>query len=96
MRRSYYRPISEVIKEYLEDLKLTNKLKEYEAIKLWEELLGKSVASRTKEIKIKDGTLYVKIGSTLVKQELLMIKDSIIKKINEKIGDEIINNIVFL
>lgn len=96
MRRSYYRPISEVIKEYLEDLKLTNKLKEYEAIKLWEELLGKSVASRTKEIKIKDGTLYVKIGSTLVKQELLMIKDSIIQKINDKIGDEIVNNIVFL
>lgn len=96
MRRSYYRPISEVIKEYLEDLKLTNKLKEYEAIKMWEELLGKSVASRTKEIKINNRTLYVKIGSTLVKQELLMIKDSIIKKINEKIGDEIINNIVFL
>lgn len=86
MRRSYYRPISEVIKEYLEDLKLTNKLKEYEAIKLWEELLGKSVASRTKEIKIKDGTLYVKIGSTLVKQELLMIKDSIIKKSMKKLA----------
>jgi len=96
MRRTYYRPISEVIKEYLEELKITGKLKEYEALRLWEELLGKTVASRTKELKIKNGILYVKIRSPLVKQELLMIKDSIIKKMNEKLGDEIIKAIVFI
>jgi len=96
MRRTYYRPISEIIKEYLEELKITHKLKEYEAIRLWEELLGKSVSSRTKELKIKNGILYVKIGSPLVKQELMLIKDSIIKKINEKLEEEIITSIVFL
>jgi predicted nucleic acid-binding Zn ribbon protein len=94
MKKNNTQPIGEVLREYVEALKLNQKIKEVRAIGMWEELLGKSIASRTKRIYIKDKVLYVFLTSAVVRNELFLIRESIIQKINEHAGEKVVEKMV--
>ncbi len=94
MKNDNTQPIGEVLKKYVEALKLNRKLKEARAIGMWEEMLGKSIASRTKKIYIRNKILYVFLTSAVVRNELFLIRESIIQKINEQAGETVIEKIV--
>lgn len=94
MRKSQTQNISEIISVIMKQNGLDEKLAEVRAIKSWEELLGKTVARYTKNINIKDKTLYVSLNSSIVRNEIMMIRDELIKRLNEKAGRKIIDKIV--
>tara|TARA_B110000263_G_scaffold40954_1_gene32712 strand:- start:99 stop:395 length:297 start_codon:yes stop_codon:yes gene_type:complete len=62
--------------------------------KLWQETMGSNVNSYTKEITLKNKTLYVSLSSSVLRQELSYGKQKIVDLINKEIGDEIITKIV--
>ncbi len=93
MRRSKTLNISEIISDLLKEQGLEGKLAENRLINSWEDLLGRSVARITKKLYIKDRTLYVSLGSSIVRNELVMIRDEIVKRLNERAGSEIIDRI---
>ncbi len=95
MRRSNTRSISEVLKEYVEAFKLQGKLGEVKIINSWPEVVGERIANRTKEIKIFNRKLYVKIQSSIIRQELFMIRTELVKRLNEKAGENIIDDLAF-
>ena len=94
MRKSQTLNISEIISVIMKQNGLDEKLAEVRAIRSWEELLGKTVARYTKNLYIKNHTLYVSLNSSIVRNEIMMIRDELIKKINEKAGRKIIDKIV--
>lgn len=94
MRRTNTQPLKEVIHEYVEALKMKSKLKEVGVVSSWEKIVGRTVAKATREIYIKDQKLFVKIQSSVVKNELLMIKEPLIKRLNEHGQGNIITDIV--
>lgn len=94
MRKSQTQNISEVISVILKANGLEDKLAETRLIHSWEELLGKSVARLTKGMYIKDRKLFVSLGSSVVRSELMMIKKDLLIRLNEKAGKCIIDDIV--
>ena len=62
--------------------------------KLWEQTMGSNVNSYTKEVNLKDKTLYISLSSSVLRQELSYGKQKIVDLINEEIGNEIITKIV--
>ena len=94
IRRTYTRSLQEVIKEFLKENKLDSKLKERELIANWESVTGKMVANATHDIYIKNRTLFVEVRSSVVKNELMMIRDGLITALNKSIGEDVISNIV--
>jgi len=60
----------------------------------WEEIVGKMIAQRTEKMVIKYKTLYLTVNSSVIQQELQMMKTLIIKRVNEEAGREIITNVV--
>ncbi len=94
MRRSNTQTIAEVIQDYLRELRIDKKIKEISVLNQWEEIIGKTIARSTKDIFIKDKILFVYLRSSVIRNELLIIRDGIIKAINEKAGEEIITDIV--
>ncbi|HIF84323.1 MAG TPA: DUF721 domain-containing protein [Flavobacteriaceae bacterium] len=62
--------------------------------KLWQETMGSNVNSYTKEITLKNKTLYVSLSSSVLRQELSYGKQKIVDLINKEIGNEIITKIV--
>lgn len=59
----------------------------------WEEIVGKLIAQKTEKLVLKNKTLYLTVNSSIVAQELQMMKSLIIKRINEEAGREIVTSV---
>lgn len=94
MRRNETRPIGEVIKECLDELNISKTLKEKRLVSQWTELLGKTVSVRTKQVYIKDRTLFVYMTSSVARNELMMMRQAILEKMNEIAGEKLIDSVV--
>jgi predicted nucleic acid-binding Zn ribbon protein len=86
--------IGEVLREYIDSMSMGRKLKESRLEHYWEEILGKNAASHTRKIFIKKGVLYVYLNSSVLRNELLMMRETIISRINEKAGEELVKKII--
>ena len=95
MKRNNTQTLGEALKEYLKEMNMDRKLKEINTVQSWEEVLGKTIAGYTRNIYLSKGVLYVEISSAVVKNELLMMRESIRAKLNEQAGEEMISKIVF-
>ena len=95
MRRSRTVSLAEAMQDYIKEMKLEDKLREVSVIDSWEETVGKAIASRTTRVYIRDGVLYVILKSSVVRNELMMIREAIREKLNQKAGTELIKEIVF-
>lgn len=88
-------PLKQVIDRWLKAYGLDGKMKELDIIEAWPEMMGAAVAHRTKEITIRNGTLYLKLDSSVMRNELSNGKQVIILRINEKAGYPMIRDIWF-
>lgn len=88
-------PLKEVIDRWLKAYRLDGKMKEIEVLNSWPELMGVAVSNRTREIKIRNKTLYLKLDSAVMRDELLNGKQIIIERVNQKAEMELINDIWF-
>ena len=95
MRRSNTQKLSEVLKDYLQENKLQNKLTEVDLIASWEQIVGKTIANYTESLRINNGVLFVKTSSPALRSELVMMKEQLRARLNEHAGHEIIRDIVF-
>lgn len=95
MRRSKTIPLSEAIQDYVKAMKFDEKLEEIGLISSWEEIVGKAISSRTRKIYIKDHVLFVHLSSSVVRSELMMLKQALIEKLNGNAGRKIITDIIF-
>ena len=94
MRKSNTQTIESVIREYLKEMNIDQKLKEVGIVSQWEKLMGKTVSSRTSQIYIRNRILYIHVTSSVLKNELLMIRQAIIEKINEEAGEKVVEQLV--
>jgi predicted nucleic acid-binding Zn ribbon protein len=94
MRRSKTISLAEAVQDYIKEMNLSGKLNEIGIINSWEETVGKAIASRTSNLYIKDNVLYVHLNSSVVRNELLMLRQALMEKLNEKAGAEVIKEIV--
>ncbi len=96
MRKPNDITLKQAIDKLLSHYKLRGKYDETGVVTLWPEVMGTAVANRTKQIYVSNGKLFVRIESSVVKNELLMVKTAIMDKLNEKAGSKVITEIVFL
>jgi hypothetical protein len=94
MRRSNTQKIDELIKEVLKESKLDVKLKEYELVNSWERVIGKTVANATTDIYIRNRRLFVAVRSSVIRNELMIIRDGLVKALNREVKANIIDDIV--
>jgi len=93
IRRTTTRSLQEIIREFLQENRLDHKLKERELIRNWEEVAGKMVSRSTHNIYIKNRILYVEIRSSVIKNELSMIREGLVSALNESVDQNLIDEI---
>lgn len=94
-RTSNEAPLKEVIDRWLKAYRLDGKMKELDVINAWPEMMGTAVAFRTREISIRNQTLYLKMDSSVMRDELAHGKQVIIQRVNEKAECELIRDVWF-
>ena len=94
MRRSKTISLAEAVNDYISEMNLGGKLSEIAVINSWEEIVGKAISIRTTKIFIKDHILYVHLNSSVVRNELVMLREALRQQLNRKAGSEVIKDIV--
>ena len=88
--------VKNIIQKITTNKLLGSGLKKVFLKKIWLNVMGKNISQYTRNIYIKGNTLYLKITSSTLKEELSYGKDKIIQNFNKEIGNDKINEIVFI
>lgn len=94
MKRKEVIKIDSLLQQFVKANKLEKGLAEYRLMKSWKDLLGITVAKKTKSLSIRNRKLFVVLHSSVVRNELEMIKDTLIPKLNEAAGMDVIDDVV--
>ncbi|MBR2359405.1 MAG: DUF721 domain-containing protein [Bacteroidaceae bacterium] len=95
MKRQNAQPISNILQRYLREEGLESPLNEYRLIQSWEAVLGQGIARYTGRMFIKNQTLHVHLTSPALRQDLQMARKSLVHRLNEAVGAQVIADIVF-
>lgn len=92
----YYdvKPLGNLIKEFYELHKGASYLDEQKAIQSWPNVVGPFIATHTIDLSIKSGVLYVRVDSDALRNELFYSKTLLMKNLNERVGKEVVTEIV--
>ncbi len=94
MRRSEIHSLGSAIKSFLKESKFDRKLAEVDAVGSWESIIGKPIARATTSIYIKNETLYIHLSSSIVRNELFMMRNDILRAVNNHAGTPIVKAII--
>lgn len=95
MKRNNTELIGNLIKQFMRQEGLESPLNEYRLIQGWKEVLGPGIAAYTSNLFVRNQTLYVHLTSSILRQELMMKREHIIKNLNQYVGAQVIVNIIF-
>ncbi|QTE36435.1 DUF721 domain-containing protein [Mucilaginibacter gossypii] len=96
MRKTNDKTLKEAIEQMLNVYKIKRRFDETGVITAWPNLVGKSVANRTKELFVRDKKLFLRIESSVIKSELMLMRSQIIEKINNEAKSVLVEEIIFL
>jgi len=71
----------------------TEKLKQYRAWQVWEQVVGPQIASHARPLRIRDGILEVRVDQPIWMQQLRMMAPQILQKLNAALGEELIREL---
>lgn len=86
--------LQDILKEFIQVNKLDAGMDKIDVEQAWKNLMGNGVNNYTEEVLLKRTTLYVKLSSAVLRNELSYGKDKIIRMINEELGKEVVKSLV--
>ncbi len=93
MERSKTESITNLLNEFLREQGLETPLNQHRLIEMWPEVMGKAINQQTSNLFIKGQTLHVKIKSAALKNDLIMNRAALVKRLNEAVGAYVITDI---
>ena len=85
--------IKDLMSNMLQENKLQEGIDQFDVKDAWENVMGKGVMSYTESIKLKKNTLYVKLSSSALREELNYGKEKIVNMLNESLKNVLIKSI---
>jgi predicted nucleic acid-binding Zn ribbon protein len=95
MKRRESEQIGDMIRKFFRQEGLETPLNEYRLVEAWKDVVGKGIASYTQQLYIKNQILYVHLTSPVLRQELMMTRDILVRRLNEHVKAQVITNIIF-
>ena len=93
-RHNEHLKLSDALKEFVEENKLQKGLDKIDVREAWEQLMGNGVNSYTTDVILKNDTLYVKLSSSVLREELSYGKTKIIDMLNDALEKPLIKKLV--
>jgi len=86
--------LSEILKLFKNSKKLSKGLNQVEVERAWSEQMGPAIQKYTTKLSFDKGTLYVRLQSSVLREELSYGKSKIIKNLNESLGKELVKKLI--
>ena len=94
-RRPSSKSLASAIDEVIDTFSLT-KVRQYDALTRWGEIVGEQIARVSEPVRIDKGTLIVRVSNGPWRNELTLMKSTILAKVNEALTKEKIRDIRFV
>jgi predicted nucleic acid-binding Zn ribbon protein len=88
--------VARVLSRVLRDLGLEQDVLGWRAVREWAQIVGPRVASHTRAIACRDGTLHVEVEGSAWMHELGFLKRNLIEQVNKALGGECVRDVRFL
>ena len=95
MKRKNALAIGNLVRQYLREEGLETPLNQHRIIESWGEVMGAGILQYTGDIFIRNQTLWVKIDSSVLRQELNISRQQIVRRLNEHVGAQVITEVRF-
>ena len=95
MKRNNTEKLGDVIMQLLRQEGLETPLNQYRLIDSWKDVVGPVIFIPSTNIYIKNQSLYVQLSSSVIRQELQMGREILIRNLNSRVGAQVITNIIF-
>ena len=96
MKRVKAQSIGEILREFFtQNPEIGRRLDEVRLVHAWREMLGPGVAQATREAYVRGATLHVVLDSAVLRNELMMWRDRLVRTLNERVGTDVIREIRF-
>ena len=86
--------IGDALDKFLEQSRLRGSIQALQIGDVWEDIMGKTIARYTEEIRIINDTLFITTHVAPLKQELIFQKEKIKLRVNEALGKNVIKEII--
>jgi len=83
----------DLVDKLLQGLGLDEKLHQYRALIIWEDVVGPQIAARTKPVRIREGILEVNVDQPTWMQQLQLMKPKILAQLNAELGKATIKDL---
>ena len=93
MFRRQVKDISGLLNSFLRNNGLEGQLLQMRTIAAWDEVVGPTIASYTQEKFIKNQTLFIKMTSPALRQDLSMMRTQLLTRIKDVVGSEVVTDI---
>ncbi len=94
MRRNKTITLGEALGDLIREYRLEKGLKEAAVLNIWESVAGRVITARTKRTYVRDGVLHIYLTSSVVRNELMMLRDALKSQINSRAGEEVVREIM--
>lgn len=95
MKRKTESSLKEVIQQFIKAYGIERKLDEAALMNAWDEVVGPIFVKHTQNLSISNRVLYVKLDSSVIRNELMMARSKLVLSLNKAVGKKIIDDIVF-
>ena len=95
MRKQKAEQVGTLIHQFLREEGLETPYNEYWLIEAWPEVMGEGIANLTSSLQIRGGVLYVRLLSSVLRHELMASRRQLAQRLNEHVGAQVIENIIF-
>jgi predicted nucleic acid-binding Zn ribbon protein len=86
--------IKQAIQEFLKKSRIRGDIQALQIEDVWEEIMGKTIARYTKQLQIIGDKLIITTEVAPLKQELIYQREKIRQRVNEALGQKIINEVI--
>ncbi|MEO6135038.1 MAG: DUF721 domain-containing protein [Ginsengibacter sp.] len=86
--------IGEALKQFLSKSRLKSGVQAIQIEEAWEKIMGRTISNYTDKIQIINSTLFITTSVAPLKNELIYQKEKIIQRVNEALGEKVINEVV--
>ncbi|MDB5228952.1 MAG: RNA-binding protein [Bacteroidota bacterium] len=93
-RNSRFVSLKVVLDNMIREMRIGGKMDEMKVRKYWHELMGSYITNHTTRIYYKSGKLFVYLESSALKQELFMARAKIIANLNERLQENLIQELI--
>ncbi len=86
--------LGDAMREYLRHSPFRNKMNEVRIQNIWEKEMGQTIAKYTRSIRLVNRQLIISTDVAPLKQELSYSKETIVQRMNEALGESLIDKVI--